>query len=211
VFQRVSPIFLPIFVAAVPCEAGAERALAALRPRLDPSMLPSVPSACVDGRAGWRTAPADTAATLASALAAFPWQARHMDPPTSCQRTLELLCAPDLDGDEQRDFLVRVRWRRSRGECNNDGVRHEAVLVLTRGGGWRTVDVVSYTAAGKTGLAEARVGFVQLPDGRIGLTCKTQTERRQDRCKVLGFWVGAVTGGRIERLGEADPELCQPD
>jgi hypothetical protein len=28
---------------------------------------------------------------------------------------------------------------------------------------------------------------------------------------VLGFWVGVVVGDRIERLGEADPELCQPD
>jgi hypothetical protein len=202
---------LLFLAAAIPSEASAARSLAALRPRLDPSNLPAVPAACVDGRGGWRTVRGDTVTALTGALAAFPWQARHMDPPTGCQRTLELLCAPDLDGDEQRDFLVRVRWRRPQGECDDRGVRHEAILVLKRGSSWRALDVVSYTAAGKTGLAEARVGFVQLPDGRIGFTCKTQTEKRQDRCKVLGFWVGAVVGDRIERLGEANPELCQPD
>ena len=201
-----------IVILTMAAEAQAKKGLpAALRPRLDPTTLPTVPSACVDGRAGWRALKGDGREALVVALNSFPWKDRHYRAPVDCQLTVEILCAPDLDGDEQSDFLTRVRWRQPKAECSDDGVRHEAVLVAKRAKQWQLIDVVSHTTAASGRLAEARVAFVQLPDGKIGLTCKTQTEKTGSGCKVLGYWVGAVVGGRVEKLGEADPEFCQPD
>lgn len=191
--------------------AAKKSGLAALRPRLDPTTLPQVPSACVDGRAGWREVRDKGHQALLAAVGAFPWGERHYRAPAACHRTLEILCAPDLDGDRTRDYLVRVRWRDDDGACTDSAPRHEAVLIAHRDPSWSVVDIVSHTSADGGALAEARVAFVQLPDGKIGLTCKTQTEKTGTGCKVLGFWVGAVIAGRLEKLGEADPELCTPD
>lgn len=201
-----------IVLLSAAAEAQAKKGLpAALRPRLDPTTLPTVPSACVDGRAGWRELKGEGRKALLAALEAFPWKERHYRAPVDCQVTAEILCAPDLDGDDNRDFLTRVRWRQPKSACSDDGVRHEVVLVANRDKQWKPIDVVSHTSADSGGLAEARVAFVQLPDGKIGLTCKTQTAKTASGCKVLGYWVGAVVAGRVKKLGEADPEFCVPD
>ncbi len=205
-------VFVAGIVLGSAIDAPAAKGLAALRPRLDPSTLPKVPSVCVDGRSGWREVEGAGRARLVAAFEAFPWKERRFRAPAECELTVDVLCAPDLDGDERRDFVVRARWRQpAGGVCDASGVRHEAVLVATRVSAWTLVDVISYTAADASGLAEARVAFVQLPDSTIGLTCKTQTEKRGGGCRVLGYWVGKVAGGRVERLGEADPEFCLPD
>lgn len=60
-------------------------------------------------------------------------------------------------------------------------------------------------------MAQTRVDFVKLPDGKNGLRLKTQLEDADTSCEVLGFWVSAVVDGRIKKVGEAPPEFCIPD
>ncbi len=207
-------------VAASPALALKSRA------RLDPTTLTEVPSPCADGSRGWRVPPEGTLSELRTVLGAFPWQARRYPAPDlDCRATLELACAPDLDGDGGRDFLARLRWQQRLGPARGKAcaelpeddvhlVRHEAILVLRKSGTpptWQVLDVVNLAVDGIDGMAVVRVDFVALPDGRHGVRCKVQTAEQGAGCQVTALWVGALMGDRLERLGEADPRLCRPD
>ncbi|OGQ83640.1 MAG: hypothetical protein A2289_11260 [Deltaproteobacteria bacterium RIFOXYA12_FULL_58_15] len=203
---------------------GARSSLSALRPRLDPTTLPAVAATCVDGSSGWRTA--ENREALQQALAAFPWKERSFQTPEwDCRLSLEVACAPNIDGDDQSpDFIARVRWSQriksakgkrctSLKEDDAHLVEHEAILAMNKNGtgAWRAVAVIDYNSDTIDGMARSRVDFVELPSGKVGLRCKTQTEKGGKGCKVLSYWVGALVGERIDRLGEADPEFCTPD
>jgi hypothetical protein len=207
---------------------GSLPPLSKLRPRLDPAALPKLPAACVDGQSGWRDVAADNREAVLKPLKSLPWkERRYSEPDWDCRLELAILCAPDLDGDATDDFLVRLRWAQRTGAARKkactelladdpDLVRHEAVVVMSRAAGkgppaWAALDVVSLTADSLDGMVHARVDFVQLPDGKVGLRCKTQTEGTGAGCQVTSFWVGALVGGRVQRLGQGDPAACKPD
>jgi hypothetical protein len=133
-------------------------------------------------------------------------------PPPLPPRDVRLFCGPDVDGDGERDAIVRLAF--DNPDTNESAMDAEQLrytwLASRHGGTWRTVGRLSADVTGDRDV-EQTVAFVRRPTGQYAIEIERSSFASETGCRITGYELVAWRAGALATVeaGDRSPK-CAP-
>lgn len=133
-------------------------------------------------------------------------------PPALPPRDLRVFCGPDVDGDGERDFIVRASFDNPE---NGASELDAALLTYTflaskRAGSWRALGPLTADLTGDHDV-EQRVAFVRRASGQWAVEVERSSFASETGCRITGYEVFAWRQSALATVeaGDRSP-VCAP-
>jgi hypothetical protein len=119
------------------------------------------------------------------------------------RRDVHLICGPDLDGDGDRESVVRIVWWPAAGVADESPFA-QVLLASKHQGLWRIVaDLGVDTDADQQPPGET-VTFVRPAGGKLAIRVERSSFTSDTGCRIVGYEVFALQSGTLHRLAAGD-------
>jgi len=133
-------------------------------------------------------------------------------PPELPPRDVRLFCGPDVDGDGERDAIVRLNF--DNPETGQSAIDAEQLsytwLASKRGGGWHALGRLTADVTGDRDI-EQSVAFVRRASGQYAIEIERSSYASETGCRITGYEVFAWRAGALVTVeaGDRSP-ACAP-
>jgi len=133
-------------------------------------------------------------------------------PPPLAPRDVRLFCGPDVDGDGERDAIVRLAF--DNPDTVQSAIDAEQLtytwLASKHAGSWRALGRLAADVTGDRDL-EQSVVFVRRPSGQYGIEIERSSFASETGCRITGYEILAWRAGALATVeaGDRSPK-CAP-
>jgi len=151
------------------------------------------------------------AASLTKLARALSWPDMGPPPPLP-PRDVRLFCGPDVDGDGERDAIVRLAF--DNPDASQSTIDAEQLtytwLASKHAGSWRALGPLTAEMTGDRDL-EQTVVFVRRPSGQYGIEIQRSSFASETGCRITGYEIFAWRAGALATVeaGDRSPK-CAP-
>ncbi|HEY4187936.1 MAG TPA: VCBS repeat-containing protein [Polyangia bacterium] len=166
---------------------------------------------CADSLDDGTLVDATQAPSLTKLARLLPWPEIGA-PPALPPRDLRMFCGPDVDGDGDRDFIVRASFdnpENGASELDADLLTY-TFLASKRAGSWRALGPLTADLTGDRDV-EQSVAFVRRPSGQWAVEVERSSFASETGCRITGYEVFAWRGSALATVeaGDRSP-VCAP-
>jgi len=191
-------------MAAGPARHGSEHGKGARR-------LTPLHFTCADALDDGTLLDGTQAASLAKLARTLTWP-EIGPPPALPPRDVRLFCGPDVDGDGERDAIVRLAF--DNPDTNESAIGAEQLsytwLASKHGGTWRALGRLAADVTGDRDV-EQTVAFVRRTTGQYAIEIERSSFASETGCRITGYEILAWRGGALATVeaGDRSPK-CAP-
>ena len=133
-------------------------------------------------------------------------------PPALPPRDVRLYCGPDVDGDGERDAIVRLSF--DNPDTNESALDAEQLsytfLASKHGGSWRALGRLTADVTGDRDI-EQSVVFVRRASGQYAIEIERSSFASETGCRITGYEILAWRAGALATVeaGDRSPK-CTP-
>lgn len=133
-------------------------------------------------------------------------------PPPLAPRDVRVFCGPDVDGDGERDAIVRLSF--DNPDTNESALDAEQLsytwLASKHGASWRALGRLSADVTGDRDI-EQSVNFVRRGSGQYAIEIERSSFASETGCRITGYEILAWRAGALATVeaGDRSPK-CTP-
>jgi len=193
---------------AAAATASARHAIGHAKP---PRRLTPLHFTCADALEDGTLIDASQAGELTKLTRTLTWPELGPPPPLP-PRDVRLFCGPDVDGDGQRDAIVRLAF--DNPDTNESAIDAEqlsyTLLASKRSGAWHALGRLTADVTGDRDV-EQSVAFVRRPTGQYAIEIERSSFASETGCRITGYELVAWRAGALVTVeaGDRSPK-CAP-